>query len=442
MNKTGAILNTPDSRDFQHSDVYVAGDINPTIPIIDTTIPKLTIMDQDPFGDCPCYDVARLMKAWWFDKGLGELDLSPRFLVILSKEQDGIPSSQGTYPRIPMGIAVNIGCCTQALLPDDRTLSWEEYSNPSVITPEMTAEALKYRVPAYITIPSDLTSLRQALTQYNRVGITVPVGNFNTSVLVPPLPTAQTEFHRITLYGDTPQNGYELDLICNQWGKTWGNSGFGAFRFSDFSGMIYDVMAFTEITPAIKKMNYLKLHSVGTDVTTLQNELIKAGYPLTADGVFGPQTDNSLRDFQSKNGLSVDGVVGPNTQAKLQSFASQSNTDPLLNAVIQVESGGNDNAVGDHGNAFGCLQMWQGTVDEVNIKLGTSHVAHETLGNRSLSILIWNTYWQIHTEMVTDQDKAFCWNGGSGWKQRYGLPQWKFYSNNLDIYWSNVQKYL
>ena len=31
----------------------------------------------------------------------------------------------------------------------------------------------------------------------------------------------------------------------------------------------------------------------------------------------------------------------------------------LVNAIIQVESSGNDDAIGDNGKAIGCLQIWQ-----------------------------------------------------------------------------------
>ena len=33
--------------------------------------------------------------------------------------------------------------------------------------------------------------------------------------------------------------------------------------------------------------------------------------------------------------------------------------DALLDALIQVESSGKDDAVGDNGNAIGCLQIWK-----------------------------------------------------------------------------------
>lgn len=60
-------------------------------------------------------------------------------------------------------------------------------------------------------------------------------------------------------------------------------------------------------------MNTIKNGSNGTDVITLQTELNKRGYSLTADGIFGAKTETAVRDFQAKNGLSVDGIVGPKT---------------------------------------------------------------------------------------------------------------------------------
>lgn len=40
------------------------------------------------------------------------------------------------------------------------------------------------------------------------------------------------------------------------------------------------------------------------------------GY-LAIDGVFGPQTEDAVRDFQRRRGITVDGIVGPVTWDRL-----------------------------------------------------------------------------------------------------------------------------
>lgn len=55
----------------------------------------------------------------------------------------------------------------------------------------------------------------------------------------------------------------------------------------------------------------------GEDVRKVQQALMKAGFRITADSVFGPHSDRTLRVFQEKNQLVVDGVVGKTVRAAL-----------------------------------------------------------------------------------------------------------------------------
>lgn len=55
------------------------------------------------------------------------------------------------------------------------------------------------------------------------------------------------------------------------------------------------------------------------DVQRLQRALNRAGYTLSADGEFGPQTDAAVRIFQRRHGLKDDGIVGPRTWSALLS---------------------------------------------------------------------------------------------------------------------------
>lgn len=56
----------------------------------------------------------------------------------------------------------------------------------------------------------------------------------------------------------------------------------------------------------------IKLNDKGSDVRVLQ-ELLN----IEADGFFGKQTENAVKEFQLANGLSADGIVGTNTWNKL-----------------------------------------------------------------------------------------------------------------------------
>ena len=55
----------------------------------------------------------------------------------------------------------------------------------------------------------------------------------------------------------------------------------------------------------------------GEDVRTVQRALIAAGADLTVDGVFGPQTQAAVRQFQQQQHLAADGIVGPATRSAL-----------------------------------------------------------------------------------------------------------------------------
>lgn len=70
--------------------------------------------------------------------------------------------------------------------------------------------------------------------------------------------------------------------------------------------------------PAVVTAQVLKVGSRNDAVTELQKRLKQWGYYRGAvDGIYGAQTREAVRYFQSRNGLTPDGVVGPATAKAL-----------------------------------------------------------------------------------------------------------------------------
>lgn len=113
----------------------------------------------------------------------------------------------------------------------------------------------------------------------------------------------------------------------------------------------------------------------------------------------------------------------------------------LITAMIQVESGGDDWAIGDthlENKAYGPLQIRKPCVDDVNKAFDTNYEACDCLGNRALSVWICRRYMEIYATETRlgrkpeSEDLARIWNGGpNGWKRK-----------STEKYWQKVKKEL
>ena len=106
--------------------------------------------------------------------------------------------------------------------------------------------------------------------------------------------------------------------------------------------------------------------------------------------------------------------------------------EKLLDALIQVESGGNDKAIGDNGKAIGCLQIWKiYWTDAVERSgLGGSYVDCMRRDYSKCVVraymnryggLAWKTFDGFNAEKI-----ARIHNGGpKGYKKRATKAYWK-----------------
>ena len=80
----------------------------------------------------------------------------------------------------------------------------------------------------------------------------------------------------------------------------------------------------------------VKRGNTGFPVRPLQRLLNARGPDIGVDGIFGPQTENAVKAFQSGHGLAADGIVGPQTWPRLVVQVRQGSTGNAVKAVQEV----------------------------------------------------------------------------------------------------------
>ena len=68
----------------------------------------------------------------------------------------------------------------------------------------------------------------------------------------------------------------------------------------------------------------LRKGSVRIEVELLQWTLNHYGLETAVDGIFGPETEKNVRQYQKEKGLEVDGIVGVNTWVAIYSEHQES----------------------------------------------------------------------------------------------------------------------
>ncbi len=67
----------------------------------------------------------------------------------------------------------------------------------------------------------------------------------------------------------------------------------------------------------------IKKGATGDSVVEIQKRLVELGYLTSADGSYGPGTEQAIKDFQAANDLGTDGVVNENTHNKMFSSGAK-----------------------------------------------------------------------------------------------------------------------
>lgn len=77
------------------------------------------------------------------------------------------------------------------------------------------------------------------------------------------------------------------------------------------------------LLPLITGVTLLKRGDTGASVTKLQTSLKTLGFTVVVDGTFGLDTENVVKQYQTKTGIKSDGIAGKDTLANIQNSLSK-----------------------------------------------------------------------------------------------------------------------
>jgi len=116
-------------------------------------------VNQRKIGACTNHASAEIVMLRFLGKSGQAPLVSPRFSYALCKIEDGLldKNEQGTFPVMPFKIGVKYGYATQATIPNDTTLEWNEYIfNRDIKGMPKAAfeEADQFKIPGYAQVGS------------------------------------------------------------------------------------------------------------------------------------------------------------------------------------------------------------------------------------------------------------------------------------------------
>lgn len=109
-------------------------------------------------------------------------------------------------------------------------------------------------------------------------------------------------------------------------------------EWGELKDVQYDGQAAESFAPVLRK------GSQGEEVRALQERLLKLGYNLPrfgADGKFGSETEQAVKAFQARTGLSADGICGEQTNAAMTAAenAATKKNEEQESTLPEAESG-------------------------------------------------------------------------------------------------------
>jgi len=232
---TGCIPDLPDDRDFIIESVLEADIELPDNYIVPkyrewfddnfNVIPsKVQIKNQNGFGSCVSQATSRQKE------GQEGVELSARFLHVYCKENDGIPSSEGTYLRTAQQGIIDVGDCEEILHLERHDISFSDYIKKDLVTAEAFQNATEHKSKSYLSV-NGFDKIRQTMYQHETAVVEACTWYDNDNNMSSSNYRMQDASgknvggHAFCIIGWKKVGTEYYLIIANSWGNGWGDSG-------------------------------------------------------------------------------------------------------------------------------------------------------------------------------------------------------------------------
>lgn len=197
--------------------------------------PKIKIKDQKDIGTCVGFASSSMIDKEKYNETKKEIETSPTFIYTECKKRDGIPDTEGTYPRVAMKVLKDLGVCLESTLPFDNEKI--KKNGLPTITSKMYEEAKQNKISVYAKIET-LNEMKYVLTQKPILASAIVTDTFmypdkEGFIDLPNGKIYGGHAFLIDGYDDnlihTYENGKTLKgffRVQNSWGKKWGKEGY------------------------------------------------------------------------------------------------------------------------------------------------------------------------------------------------------------------------
>ncbi len=237
-----------DPRDYKYFNLIGALADEPAVSI-DYRSKLPPVFDQEQRGSCvACASIWTIKAYEEIQQGDYPADgFSAAFLYALCKQNDGMPSEEGTQPKTAMQVLKKYGVC------QEKTMPYSTLTNlpaPKVPTVSGTAlgEAVDFKIETYAQLCSSydvsraqvISTMRKALQREGPFMIALLVfDNFEpdeNNFL--PLPEGLLRGgHAVGIVGDLPERG--CFILRNSWGTSWGDNGYAYLPYEWLTKLSY-----------------------------------------------------------------------------------------------------------------------------------------------------------------------------------------------------------